>query len=126
MRSRPVAALARRTALIVASVPELTKRTISIDGTIAQTSSAIWISACVGAPKEEIDEIARRYWEAGVRHIVALRGDPQDGSEGYRPTPGGYPYAADLVAGLAVEGDMRRAAGPGLAQNELVAAQPVQ
>ena len=55
---------------------------------------------CVGATREQIDEVARGYWDAGVRHIVALRGDPQDGSEGYRPTPGGYPYAADLVAGL--------------------------
>jgi methylenetetrahydrofolate reductase (NADPH) len=55
---------------------------------------------CVGATREEIDEVARRYWEAGVRHIVALRGDPPEGSSGYHPHPGGYAYAADLVAGL--------------------------
>lgn len=55
---------------------------------------------CVGATREEIDAVARRYWDAGVRHVVALRGDPQDGSDSYRPTPGGYAYAADLVAGL--------------------------
>ncbi len=56
---------------------------------------------CVGAPREEIDEIARAYWEGGVRHLVALRGDPPGGlSESYRPHPGGYAYAADLVAGL--------------------------
>ncbi len=55
---------------------------------------------CVGATREEIDAVARRYWDAGVRHIVALRGDPQDGSDDYRPTAGGYAYAADLVAGL--------------------------
>ena len=55
---------------------------------------------CVGATRAEIDAVAERYWEAGVRHIVALRGDPQDGSGRYAPTPGGYPYAADLVAGL--------------------------
>src|SRR5579883_116058 len=55
---------------------------------------------CVGAACGEIDEIARRYWEAGIRHLVALRGDPPPGAEGYRPYPGGYAYAADLVYGL--------------------------
>jgi len=55
---------------------------------------------CVGATREEIDAIARRYWEAGVRHIVALRGDPPDGAARYEPHPGGYAFAADLVAGL--------------------------
>ncbi len=55
---------------------------------------------CVDATREEVDDVARAYWAAGVRHIVALRGDPQDGGNGYRPTPGGYAYAADLVAGL--------------------------
>ena len=55
---------------------------------------------CVAATREEIDEVARRYWEAGIRHIVALRGDPVDGADAYRPHPGGYAYAADLVSGL--------------------------
>lgn len=55
---------------------------------------------CVGASKAEVDAIARRYWEAGVRHIVALRGDPPEDSAGYEPHPEGYHYAADLVAGL--------------------------
>ena len=55
---------------------------------------------CVGATTEEIDEIARRYWDAGVRHIVALRGDPPLDQAGYSPHPGGYPYAAELVEGL--------------------------
>jgi methylenetetrahydrofolate reductase (NADPH) len=54
---------------------------------------------CVGATRAEVDEVARQYWEAGVRHIVALRGDPPPGSA-YEPHPGGYAYAADLVAGL--------------------------
>jgi methylenetetrahydrofolate reductase (NADPH) len=54
---------------------------------------------CVGATREEVNEVARQYWDAGVRHIVALRGDPPPGAE-YTPHPGGYPYAADLVAGL--------------------------
>ncbi len=55
---------------------------------------------CVGASRGEIDDIARRYWDIGVRHIVALRGDPPKGADGYRPHPEGYAYAADLVAGL--------------------------
>jgi len=55
---------------------------------------------CVGATREEVDAIARRYWEAGVRHIVALRGDPPAGSGRYEPHPGGYAYAEDLVRGL--------------------------
>ena len=55
---------------------------------------------CVGAERAEIDEIARRYWAAGVRHIVALRGDPPQDQEVYEPHPGGYPFAVDLVAGL--------------------------
>jgi methylenetetrahydrofolate reductase (NADPH) len=55
---------------------------------------------CVGATREDIDAIAAQYWQAGVRHIVALRGDPAEGVGGYVPFPGGYPYAADLVAGL--------------------------
>ena len=55
---------------------------------------------CVGATREEIQEIARGYWTAGVRHIVALRGDPPRGAGPYVPHPGGYPFAVDLVAGL--------------------------
>jgi methylenetetrahydrofolate reductase (NADPH) len=54
---------------------------------------------CVGATAEAVDEVARRYWAAGVKHIVALRGDPPSG-ESYIPHPGGYAFAADLVAGL--------------------------
>jgi methylenetetrahydrofolate reductase (NADPH) len=55
---------------------------------------------CVGATRAEIDEIARGYWEAGVRHIVALRGDPPELGQAYSPHPGGYANAAELVAGL--------------------------
>ena len=55
---------------------------------------------CVGATREEIDHVVRAYWQAGVRHIVALRGDPPAGSTSYVPHPGGYAYAADLVAGI--------------------------
>jgi methylenetetrahydrofolate reductase (NADPH) len=58
---------------------------------------------CVGAPREEILDIARGYWAQGIRHIVALRGDPPQGSAGggkYVPHPGGFAYAVDLVRGL--------------------------
>jgi 5,10-methylenetetrahydrofolate reductase len=64
---------------------------------------------CVAATREEIDRVAHDYWQAGIRHIVALRGDPPNGpigggptadADGYAPHPGGYAYATDLVAGL--------------------------
>jgi methylenetetrahydrofolate reductase (NADPH) len=55
---------------------------------------------CVGASRDEIDSIAKSYWDAGVRHIVALRGDPPEPGQAYRPHPGGYANAAELVAGL--------------------------
>ena len=54
---------------------------------------------CVGATRAEVDKVARQYWEAGVKHIVALRGDAPKG-ESYAPHEGGYPFAADLVKGL--------------------------
>jgi methylenetetrahydrofolate reductase (NADPH) len=56
---------------------------------------------CVNATCAEVDEVARAYWDAGVRHIVALRGDPPGGvGAKYAPTSGGYVNAADLVQGL--------------------------
>jgi methylenetetrahydrofolate reductase (NADPH) len=55
---------------------------------------------CVGATREDVDAVARDYWEAGVRHIVALRGDPPEPGTKYQPHPGGYRDAAELVAGL--------------------------
>jgi methylenetetrahydrofolate reductase (NADPH) len=60
---------------------------------------------CVGATREEVDEVARDYWTAGVRHIVALRGDPPAGASVYEPHPGGYAQAEDLVRGLRKIGD---------------------
>ena len=55
---------------------------------------------CVGASREEVDEVAHSYHAAGVRHIVALRGDPPEAGTRYEPHPGGYAHAVDLVAGL--------------------------
>jgi methylenetetrahydrofolate reductase (NADPH) len=54
---------------------------------------------CVGATREEVNEVALQYWQSGVRHIVALRGDPPPGTQ-YTPHPGGYAFASDLVTGL--------------------------
>jgi methylenetetrahydrofolate reductase (NADPH) len=55
---------------------------------------------CVGASRDEIDSVLRDYWSAGVRHIVALRGDPPGGvGTPYTPHPEGYASAIDLVEG---------------------------
>jgi len=55
---------------------------------------------CIGASQGEIDDIAREYWDMGVRHLVALRGDLPKNVQQYTPYAGGYAYASDLVAGL--------------------------
>lgn len=55
---------------------------------------------CVEATRAEIAEIANAYWEAGVRHIVALRGDPPEAGKAFAPHPEGYASAAELVMGL--------------------------
>jgi methylenetetrahydrofolate reductase (NADPH) len=55
---------------------------------------------CVSSPRSEIDDIARSYWDAGVRHIVALRGDMPDMSGAYRPHPEGYASTPDMIEGL--------------------------
>ena len=76
-------------------------RTHEIVTTIARDTSLRPAAhlTCAGHSRGEIDEIARRYWDDGIRHIVALRGDSPDGGR-YVPHPEGYAYAADLVAGL--------------------------
>jgi methylenetetrahydrofolate reductase (NADH) len=60
---------------------------------------------CVGASRGEILDIARKYWDQGIRHLVALRGDPPQGQTQYVPHPDGFAYAADLVAGLKAVAD---------------------
>jgi len=60
---------------------------------------------CIGASRGEIDDIAREYWDMGIRHLVALRGDTPKDSDQYQPHPDGYAYAADLVEGLRKVGD---------------------
>jgi methylenetetrahydrofolate reductase (NADPH) len=77
--------------------------------TVARIQSGTGVQAaahltCIAATRAEIDAIAESYWEAGIRHVVALRGDvPAEAGDlpaPYRPDPAGYAYAVDLVAGL--------------------------
>ena len=61
---------------------------------------------CVGASRDEVDAVAKDYWATGVRHIVALRGDPQTGpGTPYAAQQDGYQTSTDLVAGLKAIGD---------------------
>lgn len=60
---------------------------------------------CVGASRDEIDALAEDWWDAGIRSIVALRGDAPGGAGSYAPHPGGYRNAAHLVKGLRAIGD---------------------
>jgi methylenetetrahydrofolate reductase (NADPH) len=60
---------------------------------------------CIGASKDEINEIARNYWDMGVKHIVALRGDMPASAPNYQLHPDGYQYASELVTGLKKIGD---------------------
>jgi methylenetetrahydrofolate reductase (NADPH) len=56
---------------------------------------------CVGATKAETDDVVKEYWNTGVRHIVALRGDPVTGAgTKYEPHPGGYEGSPELIAGI--------------------------
>jgi methylenetetrahydrofolate reductase (NADPH) len=55
---------------------------------------------CVAASRDDVDAIARSYWDAGVRHLVALRGDPPEQGARFQAHPQGYRDAAELVAGL--------------------------
>jgi len=57
---------------------------------------------CVDASRDEVDEVIRGYWDAGIRHIVALRGDPPGALGGvYVPRADGYANATELTAGIA-------------------------
>ncbi len=81
------------------STRERTHQTIKriIDQTGLKPASHL---TCVAASKDEINEILRNYWEIGVRHIVALRGDMPASSSNYQLHPDGYKYANELVAGI--------------------------
>ncbi len=55
---------------------------------------------CIGATRNDVMDIASGYWKEGIRHVVALRGDPLKDMSHYEPHPDGFPYASDLVLGL--------------------------
>ena len=55
---------------------------------------------CVAASRDEVTAVAENYWAEGIRHIVALRGDPPEGQATYEPHPDGFPFAVDLVSAL--------------------------
>jgi methylenetetrahydrofolate reductase (NADPH) len=60
---------------------------------------------CVAAVRDEVLEVADEYWDMGVRHIVALRGDPPSGEIRYSPHPAGFAWASELVAALRTRHD---------------------
>jgi methylenetetrahydrofolate reductase (NADPH) len=67
---------------------------------------------CVDASRDEVDEVIDSYKSIGVRHIVALRGDPPGGFGGdYRPRPDGYAHATELVHAIAKKGDFEISVG---------------
>ncbi len=78
------------------------ERTLGIVEKLAQTTKLKPAGhiTCVGATRGEVDDVLKRYWAAGVRSIVALRGDAPEGAGApYTPHPDGYGYASDLIAG---------------------------
>jgi methylenetetrahydrofolate reductase (NADPH) len=81
------------------STRERTHRTVHRILTETSLAPAAHLT-CVGATRDEVAAVADDYWAAGVRHLVALRGDPPAGEETYTPHPDGYAYASDLIAGL--------------------------
>ena len=98
--------------------PDFVSVTYGADGSTRERTHRIveWVVArtgltcaphltCVGASRGEVLDIAREYHDLGIRHIVALRGDPPEGTESYQAHPDGFAYASDLVAGLAGIGD---------------------
>jgi methylenetetrahydrofolate reductase (NADPH) len=81
------------------STRERTHKTIKkiLDQTNLKPASHL---TCIGASRKEINEIAKNYWDMGVRHIVALRGDMPASTSTYQLREDGYKYANELVAGL--------------------------
>ena len=73
-----------------------------IERILAETTlEAVPHLTCVGASKDEVNVLADSYWHLGIRHLVALRGDAEGGSDAnYVLHDNGYAYASDLVEGL--------------------------
>ena len=89
------------------AAPPASARTRRSRASVRETSlSPAAHLTCVAATKEEVDDVVASYWEAGVRHVVALRGDPVGGlGTAYAPHPQGYRQTCDLVAGIKAVGD---------------------
>jgi methylenetetrahydrofolate reductase (NADPH) len=66
---------------------------------------------CVNATKEEVLAVAQNYWDAGIKHIVALRGDAPDDSIPYKPHPDGFESTTDLIKALKTIGDFEISVG---------------
>ncbi len=84
--------------------------TVEITGRIARETSLTPVAhlTCVGHTREELEKILDSYTEAGVRHVMALRGDPPEGPRAaWTPTEGGLTYATDLVELVRGRGDFR-------------------
>ena len=87
------------------STRERTLRMVSRIGNERGVPAAAHLT-CVGATRAEVDAVVKGYAEAGVKRIVALRGDPPEGvGQPFTPHPNGYRNAADLVAGIRQLGD---------------------
>ena len=84
--------------------------TVRITGRIAQETSLTPVAhlTCVGHTREELEKILDTYQEAGVQHLMALRGDPAEGPRAsWQPTEGGLNYATELVELAKSRGDFR-------------------
>ena len=92
------------------STRERTHRTVKrmLDETALKPAAHL---TCVDASREEVDEVIQGYWDAGVRHIVALRGDPPSGFGNYTPRPDGYANATELTAAIRRIGDFEVSVG---------------
>ncbi len=92
------------------STRERTHRTVKriLDDTTLKPAAHL---TCVDASRDEVDEVIRGYWDAGVRHIVALRGDPPNGYGDYTPRNDGYANATELTAAIKRVGDFEVSVG---------------
>lgn len=84
--------------------------TVEITGRIARETSLTPVAhlTCVGHTREELEQILDTYVDAGVHHVMALRGDPPEGPRAeWTPTEGGLTYALDLVELARSRGDFR-------------------
>ena len=92
------------------STRERTHRTVKriLDETHLKPAAHL---TCVDASREEVDEVIRGYWDAGVRHIVSLRGDPPTGFGDYTPRADGYQNATELTAAIKKIGDFEVSVG---------------